>query len=154
MIKPTFVDSKLRKSIEDRASICDQRTLALWAADCAEHVLRHFERKAPADDRPRRAIEAARVWVRGELPMARARRAAFAAHTAAREAGDAAAAAAARAAGHAAATAHAAAHAVHAATYAAKACAHASGPGVSAAADRVREWQLRRLAELYGGETI
>src|SRR4051794_11774393 len=41
--------------------------LALWAADCAEHVLPHFETVAPGDLRPRAAIGAARAWARGEI---------------------------------------------------------------------------------------
>ena len=51
----------------------DHRLLALWAAVCAEHVLPLFERAVPDDGRPREAIEATRSWVRGELPMMRAR---------------------------------------------------------------------------------
>jgi len=43
------------------------RSLALWAADCAERVLPYFEEKYPRDDRPRKAIEAARAWARGEI---------------------------------------------------------------------------------------
>ena len=30
----------------------DHRSLALWATDCAEHVLPYFEEKYPKDDRP------------------------------------------------------------------------------------------------------
>src|ERR671917_2467402 len=56
----------------------DHHRLALWAADCAEHVLHLFEQERPGDDRPRRAIELARAWARGELTMTQARRAAFA----------------------------------------------------------------------------
>ena len=37
----------------------DRRLLTLWAADCAERVLPHFEREHPNDDRPRKPIEAA-----------------------------------------------------------------------------------------------
>ena len=99
----------------------EHRLLAIWAADCAEHVLTFFERTYPEDDRPRTAIEAVRAWERGDLPMVDARKAAFAAHAAARTAGNTAAQAAARAAGHAAATAHVADHAHHAAAYAVKA---------------------------------
>lgn len=95
----------------------ERRALALWAADCAEHVLPNFEEKCPQDGRPRKAIEAARAWARGELPVSAARKAAFAAHAAARDTDNAAARAAARAAGHAAATAHVAGHARHAAGY-------------------------------------
>ena len=124
----------------------DHRALALWATDCAEHVLACFEEQAPHDDRPWKAIAAGRAWARGELPMSAARVAAFAAHAAARAADHAAARAAARAAGHAAATAHVAGHAHHAATYAV-AAADAAAPGAAAARAAERAWQERRLPE-------
>jgi Imm-5 like putative immunity protein len=38
----------------------DHQLLALWAADCAEHVLKHFERARPDDECPRHAIELGR----------------------------------------------------------------------------------------------
>ena len=41
------------------------RLLALWAADCVEHVLPLFTAKYPEDDRPHRAIETARAWAQG-----------------------------------------------------------------------------------------
>ena len=63
----------------------DHHRLAVWAADCAEHVLHHFEHARPSDDRPRRAIEFARAWARGEMTMRQARTADFAANAAARE---------------------------------------------------------------------
>jgi len=116
--------------------------LTIWAADCAEHVLAYFEQARPGDDRPRQAIQAARAWACGNLPMADARRAAFAAHAAARDSNPVAARAAARAAGHAAATAHVADHARHAAAYAVKAAA-AEIAGDAAVTER--EWQYRRL---------
>ena len=54
----------------------DHRLLAVWAADCAQHVLHFFEQVQPDDDRPRRAIEQAHAWVRGEITMTEARTAA------------------------------------------------------------------------------
>jgi len=126
----------------------DHRSLALWAADCAEHVLPYFEEKYPGDNRPRNTIEAGRAWVRGEIAMSEARAAAVAAHAAARDADEGAARAAARAAGHAAATAHMAAHARHAAAYAVKAATYAAVPTDAAAATATeRDWQYRRLPE-------
>lgn len=122
----------------------DHRLLVLWASDCAEHVLSCFEKMYPADDRPRRAIEAARAWVRGELPIMDARKAAFSSHAAARDASNAAARAAARAAGHAAATAHTAGHACHAAAYAVKA---ATSEIMEDAGTSESDWQIRRLLE-------
>jgi hypothetical protein len=38
----------------------------LFAADCAEHVLHLYEEKYPDEKRPRRAIEMARKFARGE----------------------------------------------------------------------------------------
>lgn len=118
----------------------DHRLLAVWAADCAEHVLPYFEEKYPNDDRPRKAVEAARAWTRGEIRVSQARTAALAAHAAARDADEDTARAAARAAGHAAATAHVAGHARGAALYAVKV---AAASGATAESD----WQYRRLPE-------
>ncbi len=126
----------------------DQRSLALWAADCAERVLPLFEEKYPKDDRPREAIGAARAWTRGEIRVGQARAAGVAAHAAARDADEGAARAAARAAGQAVGTAHMAAHARHAAAYALKAIAYAAASAETAAATaRERDWQYRRLPE-------
>jgi hypothetical protein len=47
----------------------DHHLLAIWAAECAAHVLHHFEAVRPEDDRPRKAIELAHAWVRGEIAM-------------------------------------------------------------------------------------
>ena len=124
----------------------DHRALALWAADCAEHVLGLFEKSCPDDDRPRRAVEAARAWVRGEIAVGMARKAALAAHDAARHTAEPAARAAARAAGHAAATAQLAGHAAQAATYAATAVSLA-GVSDAAAAAGERRWQHRQIPD-------
>jgi hypothetical protein len=129
---------------DKRVNEQDHKLLALWAADCAEHVLAYFQEKHPQDDRPLNAIEAARAWARGEITISEARTAALAAHAAARGADDAAACATARSAGHAAATAHVAAHAPHAAAYAVKTVDAANG---TASAAKEREWQRRRVPE-------
>jgi hypothetical protein len=120
--------------------------LATWAADCAEHVLPLFSEQHPQDDRPRRAIETARAWVRGQVTVGEARAASLEAHAAARNATDAAARAAARSAGQAVGTAHMADHAPHAAAYAVQAV-RAAGIGRDdlTAADRERTWQEERL---------
>ena len=117
----------------------EHRALALWAADCAEHVLPYFEREYPRDKRPRKAIEACRKWARtGIFRMADVRSTSLAAHAAARGAKDDAARFAARSAGQAIAVAHAPGHAIAAAWYAAKAAGAAANANES-------KWQLRRL---------
>jgi len=113
---PRLVTVRRGGTLED----ADHRLLAVWAATCAEHVLRFFEQVHPDDERPRRAIVLARAWARGEITMTQARTAAFAAHAAAREASGAAKEAA-RAAGHAVAVAHMADHELGAAAYAIRA---------------------------------
>ena len=99
----------------------EHKELALQAARCAETVLAFFTQERPDDSRPKRAIEAARHWAAGELSVADARKAAFAAHAAARECSNPAATAAARSAGHAAATSHVSTHAAIAEAYMKKA---------------------------------
>ena len=121
------------------------RLLAHWAAECAEHVLPLFSQHYPQDDRPQRAIEAARVWSRGEISVGEARTAALATHAAAREAVDGAAIAAARAAGHAAGVAHMADHVKGAASYAIKAVQAAGDAEATTAAECERAWQRARL---------
>ena len=121
----------------------DHRSLVLWATDCAERVLPYFEEKYPKDDRPRKALEAGRAWVRGEITFGELRAAALAAHSAARDAEHAAA----RSAGQAAATAHVAGHARHAATYAVSAVTYAASEHADAATAMERDWQYRRLPE-------
>jgi len=123
----------------------DHHLLAVWAADCAQHVLHLFAQAQPGDDRPRRAIEQARAWARGEITMTQARTAAFAAHAAARAVGGAAKEAA-HAAGQAVAVAHVAAHELGAAAYAIRAARAAASAAERAEAGRLEcQWQRAQL---------
>ena len=123
----------------------DHHLLALWAAACAEHVLPLFEAVRPADPRPRAAIEAARAWVRGELPMMQARAAGGHAMGAARDLRGAPRHAA-YAAGQAGVVAHVAEHDLGAAAYAIKAARAAAPIGEGDAAGRAEcRWQREQL---------
>lgn len=123
----------------------DRRTVAVWAADCAERVLPLFEAEAPDDARARDAIARARAFARGELTAAGEIRRRFVAGRAAHSATSPAGVAAARSAAQAAGVAHMGAHALGAAAYAAKAVelAHPNAP--EARVEEVR-WQLRTLS--------
>ena len=128
-------------------SDADHRLLAIWAADCAEHVLRFFEEVAPSDPRPRQAIESARAWARGELKMMQARESAGHANGAARPL-EGAARHAAHAAGQAAAVAHVAAHELGAAAYAIKAARAAAPKNMTEQAGRLEcRWQQDQLPD-------
>ncbi|GHJ12263.1 putative immunity protein [Micromonospora sp. AKA38] len=138
---PRFVTIRRGGTLTDD----DHRLLALWAADCAEHVLGLFEAVRPDDLRPREAIAHIRAWVRGEVTMMVSRAAGGHAMGAARDLRGAARHAA-YAAGQAGAVAHVAAHELGAAAYAIKAVRAAAPDGQADAAGR-REcrWQRNRL---------
>jgi len=122
----------------------DHHHLAFWAADCAEHVLHHFEHERPTDDRPRRAIGLARAWARGEITMTQARTAAFS-NAAARDVSGAAKQAA-LAAAQAVAVSHVPAHELGAAAYAIRAARAAAPEGEQEQSGRQEcRWQWAQL---------
>lgn len=121
-------------------SVDERRTVASWAAACAEQVLAIYETAVPGDTRVRAAIEQARSFAAGGLEVRDAvRRRGGDAGAAAREAPTQAAKAAAYAAEQAAAVAHMGAHSLGAAGYAVKAATLASGgPDDAVARSEVR----------------
>jgi hypothetical protein len=134
----------------------DQRSMAIWAADCAERVLPFFEKAYPKDKRPRAAIEACRTWVQtGVFRMTDIRGASLAAHAAARDAKENDGACfAARAAGQAVATAHVPQHAYGSAYYALKAIAANDPADAESKVAEERSWQSQHLPESLRGEIM
>ncbi len=140
---PRFITIRRGGSLTDE----DHRLLALWAATCAEHVLGLFESERPDDPRPRQAIELARAWVRGDVPMMQSRTGAGKANAAARDLKGAPRHAA-YAAAQAAAVAHVAAHELGAAAYAIKAVRAAAPRDAAEEAGRAEcRWQRGQLPE-------
>jgi thymidine phosphorylase len=138
---PRFITVRRGGTLSD----ADHHLLALWAAACAGHVLHFFEEAQPKDERPRRAIEQARAWARGEVTWSQARMDAFAANAAAREVSGAAKEAA-HAAGQAGAVGHVAAHELGAAAYAIRAARAAAPEGEREQAGRQEcKWQREQL---------
>src|SRR5262245_55476815 len=140
-------DDEMLALVEDT----DQKTLAIWAIDCAERVLPYFEQQFPADQRPRHAIEALQDWIAtGVFTMAVIRKASLDAHAAARDVGaDTPARSAARAPGQAVATAHVPRHAYGPAIYGQQAIYRAAEPAeAAAAAAKERDWQYAHLLQL------
>jgi hypothetical protein len=127
---PRFITVRRGGTLQD----ADHHLLAIWAADCAQHVLHLFDEMQPNDDRPRRAIELARAWARGEIIMAAARVMSGAAREAAYAAGQAAA------------VAHVAAHELGAAAYAIRAARAAADESERDEAGRLEcQWQRAQL---------
>lgn len=138
---PRFITVRRGGTLQD----ADHHLLAVWAADCAQHVLHFFEETQPNDDRPRRAIESTRAWARGEITMSQSRAAGGHAMAAARKLSGAARHAA-FSAGQAAVTAHVAAHELGAAAYAIKAAQAAAVAGQDEEAGRLEcTWQRAQL---------
>lgn len=143
-----FIDAEVSKIINEQVVRLDQRLLMHWALLTAERTLHLFEGVHTMDNRPRLAIKAGYEWLQGIKTMKEARKAAIAAHAAAREIEQyTAACAAARSCGHASATAHVRGHAFHASTYAAKAVYfHSAADDGSVAIER--KWQYDQLLNI------
>ncbi len=153
MAKPKFSIAHKDEEMLALVSKTDQKTLALWAIDCAERVMPFFEEKYPQDNRPRQALNTLQTWLdTGVFKMAVIRKASLDAHAAARDVGeDSPARSAARAAGQAVATAHVARHAYGPAIYAQQAIHRASTPAeADAAAAQERDWQYQQLLARQG----
>jgi len=138
---PRFITIRRGGTLQD----VDHHLLAIWAADCAEHVLHLFEEIRPNDERPRRAIEAARAWAQGAITMTQSKAAGGHAMAAARDLKGAARFAA-FAAGQAGVVAHVAAHELGAAAYAIKAVRETAPKGQAEEYGRREcEWQRAQL---------
>ena len=138
---PRFITVRRGGTLQD----AEHHLLAIWAADCAEHVLHLFEEMQPDDERPRRAVESARAWAQGKIMMSQSRAAGGHAMAAARDLSGAARYAA-YAAGQAAVVAHVAAHELGAAAYAIKAVREAAlDDQAEEAGRRECEWQRAQL---------
>ena len=134
---PRFITLRRGGTLQD----ADHHLLAIWAADCAKHVLHLFEEMQPSDDRPHRAVEFARAWARGEITMTQARMAAGHAMAAARVMSGAA-----YSAGQSAAVAHVAAHELGASAYAIRAARAVADKSERDEAGRLEcQWQRAQL---------
>lgn len=116
----------------------DRCELIVWAVACCERLLPLFAAAAPADPRPREALDGALAFARGELRIGAARKLSAACHAAARTAPDRPSVAVARMCGHAAAVAHMGSHARGIPYYARKALP-------AARAETEDAWQRARL---------
>jgi hypothetical protein len=142
------------------ARVLDKTQRVLWAIYCAEQVLDIFEVNHPKDDRPRKAIQAAKDYLAGKITIDEVRAAAAYADSAAYAAAanaayaDSAAYAAANAAAYAANAAYAAAYAAaNAAADAAYAAYAADAPSADAdfAKDSMYVKVLTKGIEMIGG---
>jgi hypothetical protein len=150
MKKSKFILKKDPATVE-LTKTADKKTLALWAIDCAERVMPYFEKNYPQDNRPRKAIDTLKEWIKtGEFKMSVIRKASLDSHTAARDVGeDSPACSAARAAGQAVATAHVWTHAIGSAMYAQQAKHLISLPEqADIAATNELKWQYNHLKKL------
>lgn len=120
----------------------------IWAIECAQRVIHHFEKFNPNDSRPRNALEIARRWLKGEVIFKEIRRSSLNAHAAARDSKNFAAIYAARSCAHAVATAHVITHAARAALYALKVIEVVNPDLV----DDELSWQLEYLKRIKEGK--
>lgn len=81
-------DSPLFQGLAMLMETQSRRVLVLWALELAEETVEGLERRYPGEDRPRQALEAARLWAAGTLKMPLARRAILDCHALAKELSD------------------------------------------------------------------
>lgn len=139
--------SELADKLKEEINKLNKKQATVWAIECAERVIHHFERSNPKDSRPREALQIARRWLSEEVVFKEIRKSALDAHAAARGAEDLAAIYVARSCAHAVATAHVITHAVGAALYALKAVEQLDPNLV----EEELFWQLRRLEKIKIG---
>ena len=144
-----FRDSEISKSIEKRIKKMDQKTKALWAASCSEHVSQFLKNSKPEEKRPLMAIKAARDWGMNKIPTADAKGAGIKSNAASMEADTLPEMMLAKAAEHAAAISHSKGHTFTSATFAAKVVFHGTeDENKDQALQEEREWQLNLLVEM------
>jgi hypothetical protein len=148
MEKSKFSITRKDEEVLELVTKTDQKTLALWAIDCAERVMPYFEEKYPQDHRPRQAIGTLKIWIDTKVfKMAGIRKASLDSHAAAREVReDSPARSVAHAAGQAVATAHVPRHAYGSAIYAQQAISRATNS--MDAVEMERNWQYQHLLHL------
>lgn len=147
-----FRDSEISKSIEKLIKKLDQKTKALWAASCSEHVLNFKNNVNPDEKRPLMAIKAARDWGMDKIPAAEAKEAELKSNAASKEVDTLPAMMMAKAAEHAAAISHSKGRTTFtSATFAAKVVFHdAEEEDKDKALEEEREWQFNLLVEMSG----
>ncbi len=151
MTKPKYSLAHKDDEMVELVKKTDQKTLAVWAINCAERVLPYFKKKYPNDQRPQQSLKTLKTWLKtGVFKMSVIRKASLDAHAAAREVGeDSPARSAARACGQAVATAHVPRHAYGSAIYAQQAIFRTSKPDVAdIKVAKERDWQYQHLIKL------
>ncbi len=151
MTKPKYSLAHKDDEMVELVKKTDQKTLAVWAINCAERVLPYFKKKYPNDQRPQQSLITLKTWLKtGVFKMSVIRKASLDAHAAAREVGeDSPARSAARACGQAVATAHVPRHAYGSAIYAQQAIFRTSNPDVAdIKVAKERDWQYQHLIKL------
>jgi hypothetical protein len=149
-----FRDSEISKSIDKLLKKTDQKTRAVWAAKCSEHVSKIMKKDNPKEIRPSKAIIAAKKWGMNKLSADEVRDAELNSKAAALDADTLPQLMLAKAAEHAAAVANSKGHSIVSATYAAKVVFHKAEDALKdAALKKEREWQFDLLTKMISEES-
>lgn len=105
-------ESRCLQELLNLFQLQNHRTLVMWALDCAQLTLKHFEAKYPNEHRPKTCLELSESWARGKIKMPVAKRAILDSHAVAKEIDDREYGALCHAIGHAGGTVHVKTHAV------------------------------------------
>lgn len=67
-------DSQCLQELIKLVQLQNHRVLVMWALDCGEVCLEHFEVKYPDESRPRICLELCEEWAKGKVKMPVAKR--------------------------------------------------------------------------------
>ncbi|MDO9630196.1 MAG: hypothetical protein Q7I99_09895 [Acholeplasmataceae bacterium] len=134
--------------LNELLSISTHQVSAIFASDCARHLMDHLAKDYEINPEALDAIEACHSWVSHEISKVAARVYAQKVHVLAREETNPVLKYFYRACGHAAATPHVKSHAIHATNYVLKALLSIPGIKSDEVEEIERSWQIKHLLDL------
>lgn len=147
-LKRIILNKKYIHELNEILSLSSHHVCAIFASDCANHLMELLETVHDINYQAKHAILAAHRWVSNDITVVEARVYAQKVHALARKTEDLDLIYFYRACGHAAATAHVKRHAIHAANYAIKSLLSSKWKDTKDIEESERQWQIKRLLDL------
>ncbi|MBU1143548.1 MAG: hypothetical protein KKH92_07895 [Firmicutes bacterium] len=146
--KRIVLSKKYIVELESILHLSTHAVCAIFASDCANHVLEILEHDFEINYQAKHAILAPHRWVSHDISMIESRVYAQKIHVIAKDEENLALKYLYRACGHAAATPHVKKHAIHATNYAIKSLLSLKSGDTEDVEENERKWQIKRLLDL------
>jgi hypothetical protein len=147
-LEKILLNKKYIEELNDILHLSSHYVCAIFASDCANHVMEMLEHDFEINYQAKHAILAAHRWVSHDITTLEAKVYAQKIHFFAKSEENLALKYFYRACGHAAATAHTKKHAIHASNYAIKSVLTLKHKDIKDIESSERHWQIKRLLDL------